>query len=75
MSGKVQILVVYKNPSDYPNKFVVREQWAGAGGIEFADSPLCVVDTYDEILPHIPNWMVKIMRSPEDDPVILESWL
>lgn len=67
----LSIYTVYKNPSDYKNKFVVRH---------FMNDipervPLIVADTLEEARKAIPDGMYRMDRQPDDDPVILEVWI
>jgi hypothetical protein len=71
------VVVIYRNPLDYPGKYVVRRQWAGAGGsIEVEDEPIAVVDTLDEARAAVPAEQdACIARDPHDEPHIVESWI
>lgn len=73
----MRMFVVYKNPKDYPGKFVVREWRTSCSKIAiFADSePLAVVDNLVEARAAIPNDTVLIDRDELDDPVIEEIWI
>lgn len=66
---------VYRHPRDYPDKYVARLFEVDARG----PRPIGVIEVADK-LTHLQDLMldmglVKLMRSPEDDPVIVESWL
>jgi hypothetical protein len=66
--------VVYKNPLDYPHKFVVRKQWVERGAV--IASPDCTVhDTLEAARASVPEGAILVPRSPDDDPVIVESWM
>ena len=70
------IIVIYRSPSDYPEKFVVRRQWAGPGTVEVEPDPLAVVDTLREARAAVPRECdSRLAPRPEDDPVIYEVWL
>lgn len=71
----VELWVVYKNPSDYPGKFVVRRQWASRAGEHKCVYPECVTDSLDKARSVIPGGLYRLDRMPGDDPVILEVWL
>ena len=78
MSDRVlPIVVIYRNPLDYPLKFVVRRQWACQGGaVEIESQPLAVVDTIDEARAAVPSESdTRMDRDPADDPTIFEVWL
>jgi hypothetical protein len=68
---QVPIIVVYKNTSDYPAKFVAR-LW------NINNRPTKVVmikDDIESIRNNIPKTMTKLERSNVDDPVIIETWI
>lgn len=71
------IIVIYRNPLDYPLSFVVRRQWACEGGrVEVEADPLAVVDTLDQARAAVPpECDQRLDRQPEDDPSIFEVWL
>lgn len=65
------VITVYKNPADYPDKFVAR-----AFDIHRPTDLVAIADTYEELLKAIPDQiMVRVDRSEEDDPVIVEIWI
>lgn len=68
---------VYKNPSDYPGKYVVRRSVAGPGGTLRHDPfPIVVAETIEEARLSLPQVGLHcIPRYAEDDPVIVEVWL
>lgn len=68
------IWVIYDHPRDFPDKWVVRRQWVEQGVIHF-DKQAFLVDTLEEARECIPPGLVRFLRSPDDDPVIVESWL
>ena len=61
---------VYKNPLDYPNKYVARV----FVGIEPTDQ-VVVEDTHEAIMKHKPEHMFAMDRKPNDHPNILEVWI
>lgn len=65
------VLVLYHNPTDYPNKYVLRWHRGETPDKE----PVCVVNLYKEVLPYIPNGLVKLLPSVDDDDCILETWI
>jgi hypothetical protein len=69
--AELVIFAVYKNPSDYPGKWVVIK----FTGLVPDDVPLTVADSMDEARKAIPPGMVNIGRHHNDDPVIFETWL
>ena len=63
--------VLYENPADYPNKFVLR-CWRN----QTADpNPLCVCTTHQAALAHLPKRVVCLGRNMGDDPVIKDVWM
>jgi hypothetical protein len=70
----LDMYVVYDHPTDFPNHFVVRHWIIGAGSAKPTDR--CVIGkTLDEVRTAIPAYYVRLERSPEDEPQILESWV
>jgi hypothetical protein len=73
--GKLAVWVIYRHPSDYPGLFVLRRQWAGPGGITHDPAPAKVGPTLASVRAAVPPGLVRFLREPSDDPVIVESWL
>jgi hypothetical protein len=75
---RIRHWVIYRNPSDYPGKFVVRE-WTIAFGDNPEPTPSATVtaikDTIDEARTFVPNGYVNIGRMQNDDPAIFEVWI
>jgi hypothetical protein len=70
----LDMYVVYDHPTDFPNHFVVRHWIIGAGRAKPTDR--CVIGkTLDEVRTAIPAYCVRLERSPEDEPQVLESWV
>lgn len=65
---------VYLNPSDFPNKYVVRKHVASADAV-FPQELLCVEDTLEAARAKIPRSHIRTNRQPEDDPAIFEVWI
>jgi len=64
---------VYDHPADYPDAFVVVRWLVGAGGIyrERAwQAP--TLEAAREVIPH---GLLRTERAPNDDSVIVETWL
>jgi hypothetical protein len=71
------IWVIYDHPRDYPDHFVVRRQVAGAGFIAI-DQNCHLTKSLEEarnLIQQLHPGSVCLTRSPEDDRVIVESWL
>lgn len=64
------MIVVYKSPSDNQGKYVARV-W----DLNNPTHVVMVKDTAEEIRMEIPAGMWRVERSPNDDPVILETWM
>ncbi len=73
---KLIIYTIYKHPSDYPDKFVVRawsiDQWNRPAPSE---KPHAVTDTLQEARASIPPDFIFVAPSVSDDPVIVETWI
>jgi len=71
--------VVYRNPSDYPDKFVVRHYVVISGAVLVEDGPpMAVVDTLEDARGSIATTageLVRLPRHKDDDPVIVEVWV
>jgi len=65
------VYAIYKNPSDYPNRFVLR-RWIGTMP---DDEPLAVEDDLDSCRDKLPEGLVKMKPDYFEDPVILEVWM
>jgi hypothetical protein len=89
MSDDIRMYVVYDNPSDYPSSIVVRTGIVQADG-SLAHSDVAVwgydgahgsTRTREETLAAVrEGWLasrglVCMARHPDDDPVIVETWL
>lgn len=65
------VIAVYKNPSDYPGKYVAR-----VFDMNRPTNLAVVAETYEELLEAIPTQaMTRMERSAKDDPVIVETWI
>lgn len=65
--------VIYKNPKDYPNKFVVRFWIVEPESIK-PGLLICSVDTIEDARLSMPNNVVRMPVFQNDDPVIEEVW-
>lgn len=71
---------VYMNPSDYPGKYVVRRWTATKGKVVPDIEPTAVTEITPVELEAIresfrDKGMVCILRMPDDDQVIIETWM
>lgn len=72
----MEMFVIYKNPSDFPGRYVVRRWVVTAGGGMLAETvPMAVENNLFDARKRIPLGLSMLSRNPEDDPVIVEVWL
>ena len=67
----VPIVAVYQSPKEYPGKFVAR-LW------DIHKKPklyIMVKDTLAGIQENIPIHMVRLPPTPQDDPILIETWI
>ena len=71
------IVTVYDHPQDFPHGYVARAHIIAHGGKAAYVSPMIYVgrETLDEVRAAIPPDMVKMIRHPQDDPAILETYI
>ena len=70
----IEVLVIFDHPIDYPNHFVIRPQFAHKdGSISFGNAVLA--ESLDAARSMIPADKVQLLRHPNDDPKIVETWL
>lgn len=67
--------VIYENPSDYPDRFVVRK-WRirDDGNLEVSAWPTKLAETIELARACLPVGLINIGRQTGDDPVIREVW-
>jgi len=73
-NGMPPLFCIYQDPADYPGKFVVR-RWVG---MDPDREPVTVAETLEAAraeLKRLNPHLVRLERSHDDDPVILESWI
>jgi hypothetical protein len=69
------VFVIYENPSDFPGRFVVRVQRVSNGFVVPARDLLANCSDLAEARRCLPPGLVRMPRHPEDDPVIVETWI
>jgi hypothetical protein len=74
MSVPLYTYAIYWNPSDHPGKFVVRRFESTAGKVR-ASNVATIHETIDGARLSLPLGLACLQRSPNDDPVIVETWL
>lgn len=72
----LELWTIYESPADYPGKFVVRK-W---GIIEDCNEPIAdkfcyIEDSLIAARERIPKDRYNLGRQPNDDPVIVETWI
>ena len=73
--NSLDIFVVYKGPKDLPGKYAVR-RWSIEGGGKPRPMELVAQDeTLEEVRAKIPPGLYPLARMPDDDPVIVETWV
>ena len=67
---------VYDNPADYPGKFVAR-LFDIRYGAPRPTASIIVMEDLEKLrdVLQFEMGLVKLMRSPEDEPQIVETWL
>lgn len=84
MSAAADVLymfTVYESPRDFPGRFVVR-RWA-IGPRQFGDPikakpdarPWAIADTLAGARESLPPGLSNLARNPDDDSVIVETWV
>jgi hypothetical protein len=73
---QVTVWTVYRHPSDFPGRWVLRghEIFPNAGTLRSHEACF-VASTLEEIRAKIPAGTRRVDRAPEDNPVIYECWL
>lgn len=71
--------VIYRFPSDYPGKYVVRGWSIVRGGESTApvadEKPLAVVDTLEEARQAVPPGLFNLGRYGADEHQVVEVWV
>lgn len=69
------LITIYKNPADYPGKFIAR-LFDIKKGKHRPTEIVVVADNLFEIRKKIPREQMFIIdRDPQDDPCIVEMWI
>lgn len=72
---RVYVWSVYRDPIDYPGKYVVRRFDITEIPPVPELVPWAIHDTLEQARASVPFGTVKLIRSPEDEPHIVETWL
>jgi hypothetical protein len=70
--------VIYKNPKDFPGKYVIRRHGLDPDGSTIAERGCIIAATLEgarESLEYFYPGLYRLGRHPQDDPVIVESWV
>ena len=71
--SELRMFTIFDRPTDYPRHFVVRAFTIAVGG-PVPNDRVQLADSLDEARALIPEGLACMTRSPEDDPVIVETW-
>lgn len=66
----LEIWTVYKYPIDMLGHFVARKWWMDQPTGEFFHDA-----TLEALRDKLPKGLIRMERSPQDDPVIVETWI
>lgn len=69
----LEMWTVYEKPKDFPQSYVARK-WV-IGQTPEATNEVLVGATLEEVRAKLPPGLHCMNRSPEEDPVIVETWL
>ena len=76
MDDSLKIWTVIRDPSDLPGVAFCARQWVIApGGTSTPMETVLVAPTLDALREMLPPGLVKLARSPHDEPAIVESWI
>lgn len=67
--------VIYRHPSDYPDKFVLRRHDIFPNATYAPSSEFYLADSLEEVRQYIPPDMTRMSRWPGDEPCIVETWI
>lgn len=68
------VWTIYRNPSDFPGKYVVRAYVVGSGCVTAA-STHHVRNSLDSARSTLPANLVNLGRAIHDSPAIVETWV
>ena len=74
VGAPVTVWTIYREPSDYPGRWVVRGHEVFPAGLQ-AHSFCFVTRTLSEARAKVPAGTRRFRRAPEDHPVIHECWV
>lgn len=74
--GAMQVWVIFQNQDDYPGLYAV-QRWESFYGVgdPIKDPAVRTAPTLEAARKLLPDGLVCIVRSVEDSPRVLETWL
>jgi hypothetical protein len=76
MTDRLTIWTIYCRPSDLPDfAFVARPHVVEGGCAPYALQQFETGATLGEVRAKLPAGLTRLDRHPDDDPVIVETWL
>lgn len=73
-SRALEMWTVYDHPTDYPDGFIARLHLAYDGFAVSTPNTFTGL-TLDAVRDQLPRGLHRIVRSPDDDPKIVETWI
>jgi hypothetical protein len=74
IENALELWTVYRRPKDYPDHCVARKSLIDQHGSRLTND-MFVADDLAEVRALLPKGLVRLTRHPDDDPVIVETWL
>jgi hypothetical protein len=71
----LRMFTVYRNPADYPGKYVLRGASIVPNAVINDPEPTAVADTLAEVRAAVPWGLVPMHRAIDDLPIIVETWI
>ncbi len=73
-SAPLSMWTVYERPMDRPDSYVAR-RWVVRNGQLAATNDLHIAEDLVRLRRLLPQGLERLPRDPEDDPVIVETWI
>lgn len=70
----LELWTIYDHPTDHPDYYVARK-WIITDDGPQATNKACYGPTLDDVRAALPPGLYRIAADPNDDPVILETWI
>lgn len=74
MDSGLSIWTVYDKPADFPTMYVAR-RWEVVGPVLVATNEALFAYELERLRDQLPPGLIRLPRNPNDDPVIVETWL